>query len=210
MSYEIALEELLVCSVEARYYKGEIIVGTTDNPQEMFYIVSGRVGQYDISSSGYKVTVNSYGVGSFFSLSWLYGAANDHYYEALEDCCIKSIPLKAMKKVFETDHAFSEHYISKLMRGLNGLYKRLSIHMVEDAQQRIIYELLLEVNRFHKENKNSRKVLTVPISTLASNTGLTRETVSREISRLIKEGYIEKQHRSIIITDVEKLKSISL
>lgn len=203
------LQDLLLHCVEVNYLKGDIIARAIGLPQEMFFVVSGKVGQYDISSSGNKIIMNTYGRDSFFSLSWLYGSSNEHYYEALEDCRIKIVSLQNAKEFFEKDRAIYDYYIGRIMRGLNGLYKRLSIHMTEDAQQRIVYELLLESDRFYKEITGVQKVLAIPISALSNSTGLTRETVSREISSLIKDGYIEKQGRAIVIKDIERLRGLS-
>ena len=208
MAHEKTLYDLLLYYIEAHYSKGDTIVGATDVQKEMYFIVSGKVVQYDISSSGNKVTINTYGASSFFSLSWLYGSANEHYYEALEDCVVKIIPIYVAKEIFETNRVVYDYYISKLLNGLNGFYKRLAFHMTEDARQRIAYELLLELARFHKDNKLPRKELAIPINALAESTGLTRETVSREISRLTKEGYIEKQGRAIVINSLERLRSL--
>lgn len=79
------------------------------------------------------------------------------------------------------------------------------------ARDKIIQILFYFILRFGAETSDGRYKIDLKLtqSELASFIGLTRETVTAELSRLREEGYIEFE-KSQYIVDVDKLKDESL
>lgn len=190
-----------------KYLKNSLIVEGDETPEFIFYIISGRVRMYDISPSGCKLTLNTLSSGSFFSLAWIYDHQNNYYFETINECEIIKCPIEDVRKFFDKNPDVIEDALKRITGGFDGLFKRLRTHMGGTAEYRIIVELLIEAWRFSKDEGKTKKI-GISINDLTANTGLARETVSREVSKLIDDGMISKQGRTIYINDINKLEKI--
>lgn len=185
------------------YQKGETVAEPSKNQPEIFYIKSGKVRMYDISKNGNKLTLNVLSTGAFFSLSWIYGSPNKFYFEALESSELIKCPISDAKKFIESNSDVAVNIISRLSNGFDGLFQRLSMHMGGTAEQRLIIELLIDAWRFSKAYKDCR--VNLSIAELSVNTGLARETVSRNIAKLSRKGLVYKKDKEYYIKDLNKL-----
>ena len=189
------------------YSAGSSIIDAGVTPDVIFYIKSGRVRMYDLSSSGYKLTLNILREGAFFALPWIYDNPNNFYFEALTDCKIIKSTIPKTKEFIINDPDLLNSFLHRLTLGFDGIFRRLSVHMSGTAEKRIITELLIEAWRFNKDDKGPKKIK-ISLNDLTSNTGLARETVSREISKMIDKKYIHKKGRTIFIDDIAQLEKV--
>ena len=51
-----------------RYAKGQILIHAQDNPESIFYLLSGRVKEYDISYRGDEIVLNVFSPPAFFPM----------------------------------------------------------------------------------------------------------------------------------------------
>ena len=89
--------------------------------------------------------------------------------------------------------------LSRVFKGTDTLLKRLVLATSDMASNRLIYELLLECYRFGDEFPDSRRVIKVKQSILASRSGLARETISRELQKLVQQKLIIRTKQGMII-----------
>lgn len=204
---ETKLERFFATYKSQRFQKNSLIVEADESPEFIFYIKSGRVRMYDISRSGCKLTLNTLNTGSFFSLAWIFGHQNNYYFEAIETCELIKAPIADIKEFLDKHPDVGQDALKRVTGGFDGLFKRLSTHMGETAEFRIIIELLIDAWRFSHEEGDTKKV-GISINDLTSNTGLARETVSREISKLIDRNLISKKGRTIYINNIKELEAI--
>lgn len=97
--------------------------------------------------------------------------------------------------------------LSRLYRGVEGVLGRMVHLMSSNASSRLMYELLLNARRFGKTDKAGHH-LGLSEGDLAARTGLTRETVSREIHKLKDIGLIKVEKQGLVITDIEALEKL--
>ena len=76
--------------------------------------------------------------------------------------------------------------------------------MSGSAYERLIAELIIIAKRFG-EKKDSQITIQTSERDLASQIGMTRETVSREIKKLRAVGLISFNKKHLIIKDIKKL-----
>src|SRR5437868_2049157 len=75
------------------FKRGEIIVRADENPPGVFYLKSGTVKEYTISSKGEELVVNIFKPISFFPMSWaINNTSNIFYYEALSEIEVWQAP----------------------------------------------------------------------------------------------------------------------
>lgn len=187
------------------YKKGELLVRADDQPRGVMYLVKGSVKVYAISHKGEEVVVNIFTVNSFFPLSWaIAGLDNSYYYEALEPVTLRRAPKEAVVEFLKKNPDVVFDLLTRMYRGVDGLLVKMTYLMGESAYVRLVGELLINAKRF---GIFTEKLCSVKITEreLAARTGLTRETVSRQIHELKKKGLLTVTRDAINITDITAL-----
>ncbi len=89
---------------------------------------------------------------------------------------------------------------------LNYLISELETMSMANVYEKIAHYLLYLAEHFGKQNDHTAKIL-IPLSIgdLAAVINVTRETISRNLSRLQRKGLISTG-QNIIIPDIEKLR----
>lgn len=185
--------------------KHSVLLQPGERPTKSFLILSGSVRLFDVSANGNEVTLNVFRTPAFFSVSWLFSDEPNRFtYQALEACELHVAPIDDVRAFLRTDPSAAYEVLSRIGRGLDGMYLRLAAHIAHDARRRVIVELLIEARRFGITADNG---VIVQISTiaLANRAGIARETVSRELKQLISEGFLNRHGRGEYIVDVQKL-----
>ena len=75
------------------------------------------------------------------------------------------------------------------------------------AKSRLIYEILIECKRFSNIEEDGSYKLDITEADIAARTGLSRETVSRELQSIKKEGIIKSSSRGVIVKDIKILEN---
>jgi len=82
--------------------------------------------------------------------------------------------------------------LQRIYKGLDGYFLRMEYLMSGTAQARLIAEILIYAKRFGNEEKGKIIVgVKLTEKDLASQTGIARETVSREIHKLKDKGLVD-------------------
>lgn len=204
-SVRAKVEDFFDSYPERHYPKGNVIVFANDQADSVFFIVEGQVRQYDVSYRGDEVTLNVFKNPAFFSVGWAVNdSPNKFAFKAETEVIVKVAPANEVKKFLLDNADVAVDLLSRLYRGIDGLMGRMSQLMVGNARSRIIYELIIETERSGVV-KDDQTILKVSETDLASRTALSRETVSREISKLRAEEILEINGGSIKIKKMETL-----
>lgn len=193
---------------ERTYPKGQILIHGGDDPQHIFYLVRGKVRQYDISYRGDEVVVNVYKTGSFFPMLWaLTGKPNRYFFSADEEVRVRQAPKDATLDFLRSNPDVTLDLLTRLYVGVDGVLGRMAHLMAGSAKSRLMYELVIECKRFGVIEKSGVKV-SLSETELAARAGLTRETVSREIQKLIKAGLVKSSgQKQLLITDLQAMET---
>lgn len=191
----------------ATYKKGAVIVRPGTNPDEAFFIVQGKVNQFDIAPNGNEVVVNVFAKPAFLSIFWIFDAADNRFtYKAVSDVRVHRAPKSDVQKFMLANPEIMFATLQRVVRGLDGFMIRMAYQLYGSAEKKIAIEILLEAKRFHKlETKNIK--LESSVNDLTARTGLARETVSRQIASLLQKELIKKKNNLILITDLDTLEA---
>lgn len=190
-----------------RYKKGEILIRADDNPPGIFYLKEGTVKKYAISQSGEEVILNIFKPVSFFPMSWAINETpNSYFYEAKTDCEIWKAPKDEVIKFIKQNPDVLFDLMSRVYKGTDGLEARLKYLMSGSAYTRLITELIIQAKRFGKINGQTVE-LAIAESELAADTGMTRETISREMKILKEKNLLTLSSHKLIIKDLRKLEA---
>lgn len=185
------------------YPKGQILVFANEAPSHTFYVVSGRVRKYDISYRGDEVIVNVFQNPAILPMAWVINRTHNSYFYAAETVArVRVAPPDAVFRFVENNPDIMLHLLSQVYQNNEGLLGRIVQLMAGTARSRLVYELVIEAQRFGQKLPNGNHILDVTEADLAARSGMSRETVSREFSKLAKESLVHGGREGIIIHDL--------
>jgi CRP-like cAMP-binding protein len=191
------------------YPKGQILVFADESPQHIFYLVKGKVRKYDVSYRGDEVIVNIFKPGAFFPMSWaINDAGNRFFYKTEEATELHLVPVEDALTFLKTNPDVMLDLLSRLYRGMEGVLGRMVQLMSGTAQIRLVYELTVECRRFGEQEQSGGYTLSVSETDLAARSGLTRETVSREMQKLKEKGVIGLNGKVLVVNNLGKLEQL--
>jgi CRP-like cAMP-binding protein len=187
------------------YRKGQILVFADESPEHIFYIVKGSVCSYDISYRGDEVIVNIFKPPAFFPMSWAINRTpNRYYYKTETEAELHIVPINDALNFIKDNPDVMLDLLSRVYKGMDGLLGRIVHLMSSPAKSRLLYELIIECRRFGQKNKDGSYSLSTNEVDLAARTGLSRETISREMHRIEEEGLVTVDG-GIVVKDLASL-----
>lgn len=185
----------------------EILIRADEQPQGVFYLTEGMVKMYAISSQGEELVINIFKPVSFFPMDWVLNDSLTHYYfEAVSQVTVWKAPKEEFLRFIKKEPEVLLDLTKRIYLGLAGYYSRMEYLMSGNARSRLITEILIYVRRFGKKEGNGVSIdVKLTEKDLASQSGMTRETVSREIGKLKEKGILTYQKNTLIVKDLYRL-----
>lgn len=188
--------------------KRQIIIHAGDNISDVFYLIEGRVSQYDITPSGDEVVVNEFKPGAFFPMS---AALNDvpnlYFFEAATQVRLHVAPQSDALRFLLQHPDVSFDLLTRVYKGMDGVLRRMIHLMGGSATTRLLFELLNAARRFGEIQADQSVIIPLKEGDIARHAGLTRETINRELKKLKVAGLVAIDRRGIIVFDMSKLES---
>jgi len=192
-----------------RFKKGQILIYGGDEPGGVYLLIKGTVKQYDINNRGDEVVVNVFKPPAFFPMSWAISKRhNPYFFEADMDIEVRIAPADDVLAFLKQHPAVTFDLLRRLYSGTDGLQRRMAHLMGGSARTRLIFELVTESKRFGKRKADGSIYLTLTESALAERTGLTRETISREVRKLRDAELLGPGMRPIVVRNLKALENI--
>lgn len=190
------------------YPKGQMLLFPGDEPGFLFYVVEGKIRKYDISSKGDEVVVNIFKPPVPLPMTpLLRKTPNRYFYKTETAVTMHLVPRQEALNFFEANSDVLCGLLAWLYLLIEGFQGRIVQLMSGNAKSRVAYELIDECRRFGQKQPDGCK-LSVTETDLAARSGLSRETVSREINKLKATGLITIKNRDIFITKLAGLKKL--
>lgn len=190
-----------------QYKKGELIIRADEIPGGIYFLESGTVKQYVISQKGEELVLNIFKPHAFFPMSYAFTENNnEYYYEALSDLTAYKAPVHAVLSFIQTHHEVLYDLLKRVFIGIDGLEKRLMYLMAGSAYTRLITELVIQSKRFGEESEHGINIH-LNETELAARSGMTRETVSREVRHLKEIGLIDIYKSKLYIKNLQLLEN---
>lgn len=185
------------------------MVRAEDPLQGVFYILDGRVSQYDITPSGNEVVVNVFKPGAFFPMSSVInGTVNHYFFEASTKVTAHLAPTDEAVRFLKDNPDVAFDLLTRVYRGTEGVLRRMAHLMGGDAKSRLLFELLNTAYRFGELQKDGSIFVSLKESDLARHSGLARETVNRSMQDLKTAGAVQVTHSGITITHLDQLEAM--
>lgn len=192
---------------EATREKGAIIIHASEQPPGVIYLTSGIVREYAVTAKGEEATVNMFKAFSYFPMSWAMNKTpNRYYFEAVTPITYRVAPPEEVLSLLQTKPQLLYDLLQRVYRGVDGLLTRLEYIMSGSAEMKVVYTILNAAYRFGEPSPDGVRIpLKITHKDLATLSGTSRETFSREIRKLEKAGKIRIQGGCIVINDLAEL-----
>jgi len=191
-----------------RFEKGYLLIYAGFVPSGIFYLKSGRVRQYDVAENGEEIVVNVFKPPAFFPMSWAINKTpNQYFFEADSAVTVRQAPADKAVEFIKTNPDVMLDLLSRVYSGTDGLLRRTAHLMASNARTRLLFELIVQCRRFGEKQTDGSYHVKINESDLAKRAGLSRETVSREISGLKKSHVISVSRQAIVLRDLDKLEA---
>ncbi len=185
------------------YPKGQILLFADESPEHIFYLTKGKVRQYDVSYRGDEIVLNIFKPGAFFPMSWVLNRSqNRYFYKTEEEAVVHIVPPDDVLAFVQREPAVLLDLLQRIYRGIDGLLEKMSQLMSGNAHTRLLNELATECHRFGTPEKDGSYRLRVSEIDLAARSGLSRETISREMRKLKNRGWITLTSKTIVVLDL--------
>lgn len=186
--------------------KGHILIFSGETSDTVYYLKKGRVKQYDVSAKGEEIVVNVFKPGSFFPMSQaLNGGDNPYLFEAETNIVIHPAPAADVVSFLKSNSEVMIDLLSRVYRGMDGILERMVHLMKNSARKRLLFEIVIDSLRFGHKNLDGSYASDVNEGNLADRTGLARETVSREMGKLVKEKLVVFKKGRLTVLNIKKL-----
>jgi CRP-like cAMP-binding protein len=205
---ESELRALTARTIRKRFQQGELLFAEGDTCTGLFLVASGKIRIFKLSPSGREQVLAVEGPGSSFAELPVFDGGNyPAAASAVEDAEILFISRKDFQAFCREHPDVALKVIAVVggrLRRLVGIIEELSFTTV---RQRLIALILRLAQAAGTPSKEGIRVeLLKSHQDLAADLGTVRELVSRNLSRLQAEGFIEVEGRKIVVKDLAGLK----
>jgi CRP/FNR family cyclic AMP-dependent transcriptional regulator len=187
------------------FYQGEV-------PQTAFFIKSGVIKVYNITTAGEEKIVSYEAEGSLVPSGWLFAKspAALFYYDSFTDSQLYSVPKRDLMSFLNSNHlaatSLLDHYASMYTAAI------MHLHALEQsrARDKLLHIFQYLSLRFGKPLDKTvfRIELRLTHQDIANLIGITRETVTAEISKLSKSGIVKSENLHYIVDTNKALRQV--
>lgn len=202
------LEEFFSNYPKKNLLKGSFAIFPGDDINTLYYVITGGIRRYDITAQGGEVDIAIYEPGNVVPLTSAIQDEidNEHFYQAFNDSLVYSAPLNDFLNFLKSDPDRMFALIRHLSEEATMLSQKLDYILKGNAIDKIMYELDSESKRQSTVRDKGRYILPIHTTDLARRTGLARETVSRELSKLVRQSVISISHSAITVNNLGAIK----
>lgn len=186
------------------FAKGEIVIKPTND--RIFFLTKGVVRMFSLSKERDELTLNIYKAYALFPMSLIFNIQDKHTFNSLTEVQGYFAPKKDFEWFINRNPTVLFDLLKRIYQGFDGFFMLLEALLSGDAFYRTLTQLIIYARRFGQKNQ---KIITfdwhLTHHQLASQTGLARESVTREIKKLQNKGLIGYSGKKLFIYDLLKL-----
>ena len=204
-----SLDSLALSFPQLSFTPKTVIIDPVKALTDVYYLEEGFVRMYLLSEDGEELTLHVFRKGTYFPLMLiLTDSPNKYYFEAVTPVLVRKIPKTRIITILKENPDILFDLATRLSGGIMGYLVKVESLLLHDAYKRVISILSYLGERFSEKlpDGSVRINLSITHYLLSTWVGLTRETVSRQIEKLEKEGWIISKDNTITIKNIDALK----
>lgn len=191
------------------YQPGESILNHLDANDDVFFLIAGEARVSVFSLAGKAVTFCDISAGDMFGeYAAIDGAPRSAGIEARTACVVGCMSGAAFRALIETENVVALTLLRQAVAKIRTLSTRVYEFSTLAVSNRIQAELL-RLARLADDGAGRAKItLSSTHADIASRTSTHREAVTRELNRLARDGILERQGKTLIVTNISRLNQL--
>ena len=207
------ISEILKLGRPLKVASGERIFTKGKPAKYLYYLRSGSIITRVSSPIGQEVLVVDVPSGQFVPVAALLIGAVSYIVDGIAkgDCDLVAIETTKVRKLLLIDMRVSNYFLEVSLQRLESILWQFTDVALLDATGRVA-KWLLDVARSQNASLYDGIVIQLDVSTRVvglATAGMARETVSRQLSLLVRKGIINRLKKSITLLDIARLRAIS-
>lgn len=186
------------------FLKDETILKPAD--KKIFFLTDGVARMFSVSGKNSQITLNIYRKHSIFPIPLVFDLKNKYTFDSLTKAEGYYAPEKDFKKFLDKNPDVLFDLVKRIYLGFDGFFTQLEALLLGDAFCRVTTSLIVYTRRF---GQKSEGIIVfdwqLTHKQIASQTGLARESVTREIKKLQEKGLIGYSNKKLFVYDLNKL-----
>ena len=188
------------------YKKGNIIFQEDDTCSSIGLVIEGNIIIERIYLNGKGVVLGKFGIGDVFGEALVFSKMSLYpaTVSAMSDCKILYIDKNEFAKLLSSETTILENFTMLLSEKIILLNEKIRSISLRNVKSKVAYYIIEEFNR----QKNNILKLEYTKEEIASDIGIPRPSLSRELINLKKDKIIDYDRNKITILKMDKLEDI--
>lgn len=208
---EIEIEKISEIAIKKKFKKGECLMLEGDIGNSMYIVAKGKVKVFNLSEDGKEKIITIFTEDDFIGEMALIdeNRTRSATAEALEDTETYILYKEEFIKMLKENFNIVMKILSILNDRVRVLNKKIEILTFKDVYVRFA-DVILEMRDKYGIVKGKKILIDISLThkEMGNMLGVTRETMTRIISKLKKEKVIEILNKKIVILNAEKLEEL--
>lgn len=203
------IEKITEGRIVNRYKKNDTIYSGGNHPNQLYYVINGKVKVFRSNDDGKKLVTGLYSTGDFFGyVAMLDGSTYTDSAHAIEDTELATIPREDFDQLINHNKEVAQEFIRLLAQMVAEKEDQL-VNIAYNSLRRKVADALVMVHKKFHQNTHENQSIAISRGSLASVAGTAKESLIRTLSDFRREQLIEiKEDRSIRILDLKKLETM--
>ena len=204
-----SLREIAAQCSWMRCKRNQVVIRAGGADRDVYFVISGMVRVAARAGRGRRLILRDVGAGDYFGEhSAIDGSRRFADVVAERESLLAWLSPEAFRAILANHPAVRERVLRRLSGSVRELADRLLDLGAQRVQSRVRAELL-RLARLAGVADNAARIERVPTHReIASRVGTSREEVSRELSRLTRQGLVQRAGRALRVSDVAALERL--
>ncbi|PJC86723.1 Crp/Fnr family transcriptional regulator [Vibrio sp. HA2012] len=198
-------QTLISSGREVRFCAGETLFRQGDPAEHMYWVEKGKVSLYRLMPNGDEKLFKVFFSGGIVAEMAMFMSPREYPMSARadQDSVLQAYSYKSMTHMAASSPELALKVMGYMSNRICSLMDTLNILTQVNANQRLVMKLA-EIYRL-QDIKEDKVALPVTKKLLATQLGMTPETLSRAIKRLKNNGYLQESGNSLVLMDIPQL-----
>lgn len=209
---DLELANIIKLVIKREYIKGEVLCREGEVSDNLFLIRDGKIKISKVTKSGKEQILHILTKGDFFGEANLFDDKESNFTAtAISNAKVGTLSKSNLEQILKMNPQISMKILKELSHKLAETEELAKFLATKDVDARIASMLLEFSNKFGKL-VDGKMHIDLPLNRedMANYCGITRETISRKLSKFENENIIElKGNKVVIIKDMDLIKDLS-
>ncbi len=188
--------------------KKDMLFMEGDSPSFVYFIISGKIKLFKSNESGKEFIVEILKEGDFLGyLPLLENSKHKESAMAIDNAEVALIPSDEFFALLHSNQEIAITFIKMMSNNFSEAEEKL-LQLAYDSARKRVAEAIIYVSKKYQENSSDELSFTLLRENISSLSGISPESVSRNLTDFREEGLIETNNGTITILNLKKLESM--